>query len=197
MSHAGRHRSQSANAIPHGRRKEAIPIDRITNISLIIILVALMLPIVSALLSRYSKTADKVMKGTVLCAYIAANLYETILFRTVSPEMRIETELLWSYKAAIGLYPALSITDFDLLQEIILNILLYIPLGYLLPFTFERLKRWQTVLIGFLCSVLTEVTQLVCHIGLFEFDDMLNNTIGCAIGVLIFAVWMKQKSRRR
>ena len=43
----------------------------------------------------------------------------------------------------------------------------------------------KVVLIGFLLSASIEIIQLVFKIGLFEFDDMIGNTIGCLIGAVI------------
>ena len=42
----------------------------------------------------------------------------------------------------------------------------------------------KVVLIGFLLSTLIEIIQLF-RIGLFEFDDMIGNTIGCLIESVI------------
>lgn len=91
----------------------------------------------------------------------------------------------------------IAITDPDLLAEIFLNILLYVPLGYLLPFVWPKMKRfgkllaWRVILIGFLMSCLTEVSQLVFKIGLFEFDDIINNTVGCLIGCSVYGLMEK------
>ena len=49
------------------------------------------------------------------------------------------------------------------------------------------------VLIGFLCSVATEIIQLVFHLGLFEFDDILNNTLGCFIGLIIYRTLLSHR----
>ena len=174
-----------------------------TIISVFVLLFALLLPVWAYLLQKHPRLFATA-KYTFLGVYIIANLYETILFRTVKPDAPVKLELLWSYRESLtfpdGLLGLLAgtvvIANPALLEEIILNVLLYIPLGYLLPFTFDKLKPWQIILIGMSCSVLTEVTQLVCRIGWFEFDDMLNNTMGCIIGLLmhwcIVRRWRKQ-----
>ena len=47
---------------------------------------------------------------------------------------------------------------------------------------------WITALItGLLMSICIEVIQLVFHRGLFEFDDMIHNTLGAVIGIVAFA----------
>lgn len=67
--------------------------------------------------------------------------------------------------------------------DIALNILLFIPLGFLVG-----KKSWKTVLFGFLLSAFIELTQYFLFLGYCEADDVLNNTIGCGIGTL-FWVW--------
>ena len=39
------------------------------------------------------------------------------------------------------------------------------------------------ILLGLLLSVSIEVIQLLSYRGLFEFDDIIHNTLGTAIGV--------------
>lgn len=79
----------------------------------------------------------------------------------------------WSYS-----YPALW-------MEIILNYILFIPLGLLLYLYFGKRKGLKVVLFGFLLSSSIEIIQLVFKIGLFEFDDIIGNTIGCLIGAVV------------
>lgn len=169
-------------------------------ISIFVLVFALLLPVLANGMRRHPRWFAAA-KYAILGVYIIANLYETILFRAVKSDYKAEWELLWSYRKSLAfpdgimslLRGTVEVVRPALLEEIILNILLYIPLGYLLPFVFEKLKPWQVVVIAFLCSVLTEVTQLVCKIGWFEFDDMLNNTFGCVIGLLIYrsVIWRR------
>ena len=62
--------------------------------------------------------------------------------------------------------------------NIALNILLFIPLGLLLG-------RKQAIAIGLLLSAGIELTQFVFRLGVCELDDVLNNTIGTAVGCLM------------
>ena len=72
---------------------------------------------------------------------------------------------------------------------IVLNILLFIPLGILLRNVTDNRK---SIICGFLLSVLIELTQYALCLGECEFDDVLNNTIGCSLGILFWMVssWM-------
>lgn len=171
--------------------------EQVTAISIFVLGFALMLPVISQLMSRRPRLL-RLTKYIVFGVYVLANLYETILFRAVKPEMTAAWVPLWSYRRSLSLAGGLRIQDLELFVEILLNILLYIPLGYLLPFTWRwfrsaRLLSGRVVLTGFVCSALTETAQLVFRIGLFEFDDMINNTLGCAIGCILFSLVMRRK----
>lgn len=64
--------------------------------------------------------------------------------------------------------------------DIVLNILLFIPLGFLLG-----RKGWKAILYGFLLSASIECAQYLFLLGYCEADDALNNTIGCGFGILL------------
>lgn len=90
-------------------------------------------------------------------------------------------------------FNSIHIESTESLKGIILNILLFIPFGYMLPCIFGKLQKalWGVVLIGFVCSLLTEVVQLVTHLGWFDLDDLLNNTIGCVLGVILYRGFLR------
>lgn len=79
-----------------------------------------------------------------------------------------------------------------ILVEMGLNVLLFIPLGYVLR-RFHGVKRsvLNVVLIGFMISLTIEVIQLVSmyqglNVRIFDVDDLILNTIGTLIGALIY-----------
>ena len=71
------------------------------------------------------------------------------------------------------------------------NIILFIPVGVLLPFTGLGNKCLKTGLMGLCFSIIIEATQLVTHRGFFEIDDLILNTIGALIGYGIYSVARK------
>jgi glycopeptide antibiotics resistance protein len=76
----------------------------------------------------------------------------------------------------------------DLIQ-VYLNIMLFIPIGYLLPYVFpwvRRKVRIRPVVCCFLISFLTENMQLIFRRGLYDIDDLFTNTIGGLIGQFLF-----------
>ena len=77
----------------------------------------------------------------------------------------------------------IALIVFGPIVGIVLNVFLYYPLGYLVPQLFPRLKPWQVIAIGCLCSVATEATQYLFQMGWCEMDDVIHNTLGAALGV--------------
>lgn len=83
----------------------------------------------------------------------------------------------YSYREAWNTFSAVD------WRNIILNILMFVPFGFLLPFLSEKFKVfWKTYLAGFVFTLLIECVQLVFKIGIFECDDLLNNLAGAMIG---------------
>ena len=107
-----------------------------------------------------------------LAAYILFILMETVIGRKAGA-LRMELVLFWSYS-----HP-------ELRMEIILNYLFFVPLGLLLYLCFGKKYGLRVVIAGFLLSTSIELIQLIFRIGLFEFDDIIGNTIGCFIGAAV------------
>ena len=64
------------------------------------------------------------------------------------------------------------------------NVIWFIPMGYYLVKR-KELSFLQTVLFGFLISLLIETLQYVLGTGVSELDDLILNTFGCMTGALI------------
>ena len=75
-------------------------------------------------------------------------------------------------------------------RNIILNILMFVPLGFWLPIGKEKLQVfWKTALIGFFMTVGIEALQLLFSLGLFEVADVFNNTLGTMIGYGLYKIF--------
>ena len=74
--------------------------DQVTIISIFVLLFALLLPGIAHLLRSHPRWFAAA-KYTILAVYILANLYETILFRTVQPDYPVKWQLLWSYRESL------------------------------------------------------------------------------------------------
>lgn len=70
---------------------------------------------------------------------------------------------------------------------IMLNLMLFIPLGFLIPLTLKS-NKWdfkKVVLVGFLLSFCIEFLQLFGG-RMFEIDDIVANSLGALLGYLFF-----------
>lgn len=96
------------------------------------------------------------------------------------------------FKNSANLWDSKSATP---IEDLLLNITLYMPLGFLLPYIWPKLNFWKTTFIGFLLSISIEVTQYVAHWGCCDIDDIINNTLGTCIGYGCFWLYRKFSSR--
>jgi len=75
------------------------------------------------------------------------------------------------------------------------NILLFIPLGFMLPFIWKKYEvLWQTALSGITFSLIIELSQLF-NGRITDIDDLLMNTLGALIGWVIFRLLKEHLSK--
>jgi glycopeptide antibiotics resistance protein len=117
----------------------------------------------------------------LLFTYIYNVLVTTLLMREPVQEARYTFEILFVKQI---------FTDHNLfaLAETILNFLLLFPVGLIMPLLFKNLGALKTCIFGAAFSFAIEYTQLVTHLGEFQTDDLLMNTLGCCFGALITAI---------
>jgi len=71
-------------------------------------------------------------------------------------------------------------------SEIVLNVLIFIPLGIYFGVLFKRWTFAKKMLFFFLISLLFESLQFIFRIGAFDITDIITNTLGGLIGWLIW-----------
>ena len=75
--------------------------------------------------------------------------------------------------------------------DTILNIILFIPLGFFLPLLYKNYNRLnRVVLTGFLFSVSIETVQMF-GMGATDINDLITNTVGTCLGYYIYKVLSK------
>ena len=82
-------------------------------------------------------------------------------------------------------------------MEFILNILLFIPLGFFCPMiskTYEQVKNLLLIGAGF--SLVIEISQLFTLHRATDINDIISNTLGALIGYLCFRFIMKLKKEK-
>lgn len=75
----------------------------------------------------------------------------------------------------------------DSMMPYVLNVIMTIPLGFLLPLIWKQLRTMKKIaLIGFLLSLSIELSQLLTQTRNTTVDDLITNTLGAIIGYFIF-----------
>ena len=86
--------------------------------------------------------------------------------------------------------------NIESLLQIIMNIVMFVPVGLFLPCCFQKFEKNRFVLLGALIlSGTIELIQGITKIGMFEFDDILGNVLGAEIGFGIY--WILSRSFRK
>ncbi|MGN8711993.1 VanZ family protein [Hornefia butyriciproducens] len=75
------------------------------------------------------------------------------------------------------------------LTMIFFNVLLFLPMGILLPAIFRRMNSWRNILTAaVLIPVGVEVTQMLFAGRLADIDDVIANFLGCMLGYVVYRI---------
>ena len=122
---------------------------------------------------------SKIFYSCLLVFWIVTVITLTVLCRGTRTRWKYDLTPFWSWRSAFSG----NRRGFLMVAE---NILLLMPLGFLLPLTDRnRWKMGRTVLTGFLFSLGVELCQFLLKRGQFEIDDLINNTLGVLVGYLL------------
>ncbi len=121
----------------------------------------------------------RMVSFALLCCYMLFVLVRVVLVRNTHEEYRFKLQLFWSYSVEGGTW------------ENLLNVVLFIPVGFLLYQSFKKIQLWAIVFAGFIFSVSIELMQLGFRKGFCEVDDVVHNTFGCIVGLCLS--WLLKK----
>lgn len=141
------------------------------------------------------KTDSAFRRTFLLVFYIAMILFRTLLNRNMWTNPLSDVIGTW------GLYNA----NGELTTECIENLSLFIPFTFLLMWAFgerliARVTVWSVFLkattVTFLFSLTVETLQLLLRLGTWQLSDLFYNTLGGAVGGLIYFIVYKIKRRK-
>ena len=123
---------------------------------------------------------------------VPGTVFASTVFTRTGTIRQYELVPFWSWRDIIRYH------DWTLLKENLLNCILLLPVGVLLPIIANHKVKWyQALVIGILVSAIIEFSQLIFMRGLFEWDDMIHNGLGCMLGSMVtnyvMNVWRKNK----
>ena len=142
------------------------------------------------ILERYykkNKITKKQMFFSILFFLYILHVYGSTVFSRLPSTRKYQLEVFWSWKEIIHPIGRLgSASRYDLLLENLLNIVMLLPLGLCLPLAYGKSITWKKgLLIGIYISFSIELLQLILCRGLFELDDIIHNSLGFLMGILI------------
>ncbi|MFJ6208585.1 VanZ family protein [Lysinibacillus sp. NPDC092081] len=125
------------------------------------------------------------IKKLLICAvfigYIVFVFELTIFGRGTSHYLQMNLHPFSSYIEAWNKY---SLRD---LQNCIFNILMFIPLGLMLPLISQKFKVFKWLLLVVVSATVSiETYQTLSGAGIFELDDIINNSLGGIIGYQLY-----------
>jgi glycopeptide antibiotics resistance protein len=124
--------------------------------------------------------------------YVGLLLYVVLLPLPVRPD---DARFVW---ASVNLVPARTVVgiirDFPglVIQQLLGNVVMFVPLGFLLPLLSTRYRRFaMTAAVGLSASVGIELVQLAMRLTLIsrrsvDVDDVILNVTGACLGYLVW-----------
>lgn len=106
------------------------------------------------------------------CVYVFFVLYITVISRHRLGHSSLNINPLWDY----------MVLNNRIISEIILNILLFLPIGFFVGCIFPSLNVWKICALGAGFSLTIELTQLLTERGICNISDVVHNTLGCMMG---------------
>lgn len=73
------------------------------------------------------------------------------------------------------------------------NIVLLIPFGFLLSFVIKNITWKKSLAIAVVICLAIETTQVILHTGIFDIDDVLLNGLGVMIGYWVYKALSKSR----
>jgi glycopeptide antibiotics resistance protein len=90
-----------------------------------------------------------------------------------------------------------SINKSIIVENLLGNIILFTPMGILIPCIFQSLRKFKKFLFSMIIILVSvEIGQLITRTGSCDIDDVLLNTIGSICGYLIFKGVIQLISKR-
>ena len=144
-----------------------------------VLLVVLVVDFALILFSQKTQKTQK-MARLILLEWVVLIFCSAVIFR----EARVES--------AINLLPLSSyfcIAENSYLKEVavinLLNICMFLPVGFFLKCGYWSITCKKVLLAGFLVSFFVEFMQFTFSKGLCEVDDVIHNSLGCMVGYWI------------
>ena len=139
-----------------------------------------------------------VLVFSVYCIFLAYVLFFNLRFTHLSYINHI--------KRSVNLIPFKTIAEYisrikndsinlsTFIENVFGNLVLFLPMGFMLPCISEKFRRFSKVFVTTIMMILIiEATQLFTTLGSFDIDDIIFNMLGCSVGYGIYSLKLTKK----
>jgi glycopeptide antibiotics resistance protein len=81
--------------------------------------------------------------------------------------------------------------------NIVGNIILFVPVGFLLPLVYRNMNWKNCLTLAVATGLAIEGMQALLHVGIFDIDDVILNGFGVMIGYWVFRMLTRKRSVRK
>lgn len=145
---------------------------------------------INTMFMKETGLANKIT-GVLIVIYLLV-LFWILLFKFGVRFSYMETRSVNLIPFSDFLYP----TERTSVSEFILNIIIFLPLGSYSGILFNRWSYTQKIFLFFSVSLIFEALQFILKIGAFDITDIITNTFGGFVGLLIWLVIEKLFGKR-
>lgn len=161
-------------------------VSKIPSIMYWMLLAVLVVGIALILFLRQTQKTQKIAR-LMLVEWAVLIFCSAVIFREARAERAISLVPLSSY---------FCIAENSYLKEVaminLLNICMFLPVGFFLRCGYWRVSYKQVLFAGFILSATIEFSQFILCKGLCEIDDIIHNVAGCMLGYGIGKVITKK-----
>ncbi len=135
-------------------------------------------------------------------AIILFCIYMFCLFWIVTLKCNLRTGVLDSryfmsrFTLAERMRFSLGKFTFSDIPDVLVNIVIFIPLGLIFPLIREKKPVLTSMVLGFSISLAAEIFQIISCIGGFAYIDLINNTLGAVLGALLYVYLIKRAKEK-
>ena len=152
--------------------------------------------------------ARQIILYSILGIYLLTVAYFVFLSRSATKDYQVHIALFSDLKNAIHIdfgflgfirtvfsegfpvaFSHIRVEKAEDIAQVYMNIMLFVPMGYLLPYLFPWFRakvKIRPALACFVISFLIENLQLIFRRGFYDMDDLVSNTAGGIIGQFLF-----------
>lgn len=132
-----------------------------------------------------------IRRGVSAIAKIAIAEYLVLIYSsTLMVSMRTYKEIRGYELLPFWSYASIQEGRENLIAENIMNVIVFIPLGFLFAMSYGKVTWKHVAVWGMAVSVSIEIMQYVLKRGFSETDDVMHNTLGCIIGYGLWSLIM-------